>query len=393
MPGGQVGKGSTLRAATPVTSPCKPVDGLAHAFFWTDRLPVSTPRAYGIFILMMEINFYLAIYGPGGLMNLASQEPDSTTDAGPLGNPSDSPWTDIRNWVSFLIAGFGAVLTFVGFRSTEVSTVLRNDSIQVAVVSVALLLGVLAAIYSLVIDRTTAIPVRQCATIFGSLAGAAVLMVYATPIQVSRENAVEQAYAAIGGLLIFLSVITEIKWRSRNSRTTNKQITFIGASVVLIGISILGAMRTETDSQLSPAVQVSGEVTNNASGITVSAHVSGVKLGDSRYVELQILGLLSGGNESKQCKAVRQHPTTASCTEAPCTENYSENQCQLLVNGTVQPDASGNVNETISNGVTPGKFQDIAIVGLVCDSNKGCDPLSKHGSRFDLRLPTPAPAN
>ena len=327
-------------------------------------------------------------------MNRADQA-DSTAANGSSGGPSDSTWTDIRNWLSFLIAGFGAVLTFVGFRSAEVSTVLRNDPVQVAVVAATLLLGILAAVYSLVIDRTDSTPILQCIAIFGFLAGAALLMVFATPIQVSRGNISELVYLSIGGILVIIFVIVwfiPIVKKKCGRPTTNRQNTFIAVSVVLIGISIFGAMRTETDSQLSPAVQVGGDITDSASKITVSAHVSGVKLGGSRYVEIQILGLPSDVSESKQCKGANQQLVTASCTESPCTAKYLRDQCQLILNGTVQPDVNGDVNETVSNGLVPGKYQDIAIVGLVCNSRTGCDPLTEHGSRLDLRIPTPARA-
>ncbi len=324
--------------------------------------------------------------------------------AGPSGSSQDSPWTDIRNWLGFLIAGFGAVLSFIGLRSAEISTILRNDSIQVAVVAIALLLGILAAVYSLVIGRSDSIPVRQSVAIFGVLLGASFAMVFATPIQVSRTTPSELVAGSTAGALaiifgcVWFSAFRWKKWDTKPA-TTNRQITFIAASVVLIGTSIFGATRTETDSQLSSSIQIGSSITNSASKVIVSVHVTAVKLKDSRYLGIAVYGLPKRVNESAQCKMAYKklknknskiEPYYPLCKEAPCDPKFLRNLCDLVISGTVQPDAAGNVNETISNGLLRGKYKDLAIVGLVCDSGKGCNPLTKYGSRLDLHIPVPA---
>ena len=61
----------------------------------------------------------------------------------------------MQNILGFLLAGFGAILSFLGLRSTEVTTVLRNDPGQASLVAAILLAGVLAAVLTVVIDSDT----------------------------------------------------------------------------------------------------------------------------------------------------------------------------------------------------------------------------------------------
>ena len=62
----------------------------------------------------------------------------------------DNNLTNIRNVLGFLLAGFGAVLSFLGVRSSEVTTILRNDAGQASVIALILLVGVLTAIWTII---------------------------------------------------------------------------------------------------------------------------------------------------------------------------------------------------------------------------------------------------
>jgi len=85
------------------------------------------------------------------MSNLAADK-----SAGTVPDPQDEKgknnWADVQNLLGFLLAGFGAVLSFVGLRSTEVTTVLRNYPDQASLVALFLLLGVLSAVLIVATD-------------------------------------------------------------------------------------------------------------------------------------------------------------------------------------------------------------------------------------------------
>ena len=64
------------------------------------------------------------------------------------------------------------------------------------------------------------------------------------------------------------------------------------------------------------------------------------------------------------------------------------------MDGSVAPDASGDVNDTMDIPIEPGKFQDLDIRASVCTSS-ACggaaklskEPLPTEGSRVDVLIP------
>src|SRR5215467_1895573 len=65
--------------------------------------------------------------GGGGMMSPA--EDNRLSDV-----QKDNRLSDVQNLLGFLLAGFGGVLSFIGLRSTEVTTVLRNNSKQASLI-------------------------------------------------------------------------------------------------------------------------------------------------------------------------------------------------------------------------------------------------------------------
>ena len=91
---------------------------------------------------------------------------------------------NVQNLLGFLLVGFGAVLSFIGLRSNEVTTVLRNDPGQASVIALILLLGVLAAALTVAIDDGEAKNVSWASVVGVAmvLLGVGALVIYSIPV-------------------------------------------------------------------------------------------------------------------------------------------------------------------------------------------------------------------
>ena len=109
------------------------------------------------------------------------------TTAGPDSSENNTqaknPVGDVQNLLGFLLAGTGAVLSFLGLRSTEVTTVLRNDPAQASLIALMLLLGVLAAVLTIAIDNSSArTPWTSVGGVFLALLGLGAFVIYLIPV-------------------------------------------------------------------------------------------------------------------------------------------------------------------------------------------------------------------
>jgi hypothetical protein len=105
-------------------------------------------------------------------------------DSSESGTRTKNPIGDVQNLLGFLLAGFGAVLSFFGLRSTEVTTVLRNDPAQASLIALMLLLGVLAAVLTIAIDNSSAMRVSWTSAggVVLALLGFGAFVIYLIPV-------------------------------------------------------------------------------------------------------------------------------------------------------------------------------------------------------------------
>ena len=207
--------------------------------------------------------------------------------AGTKPNPSqNNSWNAVQNLLGFLLAGFGAVLSFIGLRSTEVTTVLRNYPNQASLIALFLLLGVLAAVLTVAtqspLTKCTSLP--NTAAIVLALFGVGALITFYIPIGSSSDKlslVIGLSGVLAGIAILVLSIIAQFRTSAHLSRhhwlldrIVPFSVIFILTSVIFIAISTYGAMRLETNSQRSFDAQVVAGVSMNASGETVSAHVT-----------------------------------------------------------------------------------------------------------------------
>lgn len=301
--------------------------------------------------------------------------------------PDRNHLTDIQNILGFLIAGFAGVVGFLGLRSTEVSTVLRNDSSKASLIALILLLAVLTAVVSVAVPGYKKVPLPQVVALFLLLLGVGALVIFAVPIGTGLWVPHGIVSLVVGAILVVIAVVIYV-WSAISVRKTHRlipvQFTLVAASVMLLATSLYGAMRLETASQLTSAVQITANITKKASDVALSVHVGGTKFRTTGYVGVSVWGLPSWVFITNDCDSTDQ------CAENPC-QHW---QCEFIFGAAFPPDASGNIDETMSNALVLGMYQHIYIVAMPCAAGTGCiidsktDPRKTEFGHLDLHIPT-----
>ncbi len=269
-----------------------------------------------------------------------------------------NPLTNVQNVMGFLLTSVGTVLSFIGITSAEVTTTLRNEPEKAAAVALILLLGVLAAALAVVLgsQRLVVSPVNLVSLI-ALLLGIGALVVYGTPIK-NLEGWILLlgiVVTVVGSLLFVASVLTgkdkpepesesgEREPRGEKSRSSGffeflwtrslpVQVALIAASVLLIATSMDGAMRLETESQLATEVQVAATVSASDSLATLHVRVTAAKLTNEQYVQLTV----------------------------------DDKSGHHIASGTLAPDVSGAVDNTLELPIKPGNYRQIIIRTSTC---------------------------
>lgn len=363
-----------------------------------------------------------------------------TTESDDVPPKTNNSLDNVKNVLGFLLAGFGAVLSFLGLRSSEVTTVLRNDSLQASLIALILLLGILAAVSAVATDSESAVSVPSAAAIGVILFGASALVIFAIPIEAKLFSLSGTISLAVGCVLVLAGIVELARyrpfWISRGANWKDKSVAdshmasggtgrgskpgsdsagtgspgeggtsvhlidvLILASVMLIAIAAYGAMRLETRSQLSFSAQVGASFSMDGSLPTVSVDIAATKIAQSDWVYVDVYALPIGINTAGACKKVPVPRNSAPCVTDPCfyfnSSHYADlhlKQCDVLLNGSVVPNATGNVNETLTAPFSPGKYQDIDVRASVCSVQQVCEgnPTGQN-SRFDYAIPNSSP--
>jgi hypothetical protein len=416
---------------------------------------------------------------------------------------------DVTNVLGFLLAGFGAVLSFFGLRSSEVTTVLRNDPGQASFIALFLLLGVLAAVLTVATKSASArnAPLPLTAGVIVALFGMGTLVVHYIPIGESTGTAVSfrlgrdlicAGLIICAASIIFLVLASCIPaWRRKGDENSGTAVPlqpsakvtvdeatvlveetihgqpgedagyprvivefqpssaqrteepgatggkhryppgslrywlleplvpltviFILSSVILIATSAYGGMRLETNSQLSFSSQVGATFAVNGPTATVSVDIAATKLPQNDYVFVDIYAVPTdnsligkdGKTLAELCTAYgldqyRAHhrkipaninalitPYVAHCVTDPClyfavqnpNSRYQEPDiCNVLLSGSIVPNATGDVDKTLSVPFKISAYQDMDVRAEVCPPNSGescASSLSRQNSRLD----------
>lgn len=304
------------------------------------------------------------------------------------GNGAPEPpsfFGDAQNAMGFLLAGAAGVLGFLGLRSDELTTILRNDTRQATLVAFVLLLSVLAAAIGVAVPAEHKVSRLSTAGAFLVLLAVGAIVIYKIPVQVSTtpDSSKESLYyfyglAAVGTILLGASFLVA------REQFVYTQFIAIMASIILLATSLYGGMRLETNSQLSSVVQISASIGKSGSGDNLSIHVTASKIREVGYIGINVMGLPTGIPFTTMCRTIKIPDDNAACTEDPCY--YLTKDCVVILGATVPPDPDGDVDETLSDAIIPGQFQDITVKASVCQTQKGCSSLGSNASRVDLHL-------
>jgi hypothetical protein len=302
------------------------------------------------------------------------------------GTNGPNPLKDVQNILGFLLAGFAGILSFLGLRSGEVSAVLRNPDTEASASFIVLILflAVLAAVYGVAVSGDKKIPMLWAPPIAIALLGVVSLAIYATPTNGSY-GVYRTISLVIAYILLITAAVTSLAYSASKklrssvplkSREVQRQLLSIMVSVALLGISIYGAMRLEAYSQRMASVQISASIAKMASDETLTAHVTGAKLQNIRYVGIAIFGLPGNAHPIKFCRT-HEHKRYTNCVEEPC--RYLPGTCQLIYGAAVPANANGGLNYTLNDGLVPGNYQEVRIQAEVCQQRIGCigsEPIS-----------------
>jgi hypothetical protein len=159
--------------------------------------------------------------------------PTGKSDSAGNGSPVKNIFGDVQNLLGFLLAGSGAILSFLGLRSTEVTTVLRNNAIQASLLALIFLLGILAAVLTMVIGDTSArlVSWEAAGSLVLALLGAGALVIHLIPVSSApgmRSLVLGYALGLTGVICLVASTVTRDRF-----------IGMTGLSLALLGVVIL----------------------------------------------------------------------------------------------------------------------------------------------------------
>lgn len=324
----------------------------------------------------------------------------------------DNNLNNIRNVLGFLLAGFGAIVSFLGIRSSEVTTILRNDAWQASLIALILLAGVLSAVWAIMTNSKKKVFTLNAVAIGVFLLGAGALVIFFIPVG-PNPFTIPGTISLVIGCVLMLAGATALVGRSvwvRHSNrrkhgswgklwlrsATQRKVDLINilivASVLLTGIATYGAMRLESKSQLSFSSQVGASFSVDGPIATVSVDIAASKLPQNDWVFVDVYAVPVGIKLAHICsksyvismyvpKNTKNERTPenaaafiAHCTTDPCIyfagQNYGwPNACNVLLNGTIDPDAAGDVDKTLSVPFRMAKYEDIDVRAAVCQPN------------------------
>lgn len=334
--------------------------------------------------------------------------------------PAEGPKSVIetaQSLLGFLIAGFAAVLSFIGIKSSELASILRNEESLIGFVALPFLLSIITAILSIFKGKATH-GERDWPT--NRFAVASLLFLFAIVsflpaiIHIPFVTSPWQVRASVitGALLIALSVIIVYRkgrllntllrrvrlheasgiWQSWSKEYFDLQLYLVLASVLFLTIAGYAALRLESASQSAPFAQLDGRVTVAQNGSALlSLSVSSAKVPAPDRVDVTVTGLPRTTDIHRICKGTATPLNSFSCPADPCF--YKPLACPSLVGWTVPPDATGAVQEILTLPFSSSAYQRLHIEDQLCERASAtlqCASTPPGGTYLDIQVPAPS---
>ncbi len=300
-----------------------------------------------------------------------------------------------KSLLGFLIAGFAAVLSFIGIKSNELASVLRNEEPFVGIVGLAFLLSIIAAILSLFAPTESAKwpSWLQNGRAIGSLLFLSALVAFLPAvIRIPYVDAGVQVISSciVGGILIALSVACcFMSFENWGRKPFDPQIYLILASVLLMAIAGYAAIRLESASQASPFAQLEGKVTvTSENSAVLYLTVASAKVPAPDLVSITVTGLPRQRSIKSVCKGVKVEPNNFPCSADPCY--YKGQYCVSLVGWSIPPNATGGVQENLVLPFSARSYRRLHIEDQLCVRKKTGQPCEKKypsGTHLDVSVP------
>lgn len=317
-------------------------------------------------------------------------------------NPPDLSKTmvTIRSIVGLLVAGFAGALNFIGLKNGEVSIVLRNEAHTPTLILGLIVAGILTAIASVFVDPTWKVSPWAWIATTGVLVVAVAWTILLTKIPgiPADQVAILQLAWKIGVVVAGVCFVLALATNGEGSVSAQGLLVF--AAVALTATATYGALRAETVSQLqNTSIQLSATVneTGRTAAMVLSIDASKMQMGDR--VNVLVTGLRRREDIVSFCHNARDKGNLP-CSWAPCfTRSFYRHYlhlpdgCDAISSGIYQPNAAGNVQQTMTIPVSDARYQGLELIGDECtvvSPGKPCTYSTydiQHITRVDIRIP------
>jgi hypothetical protein len=304
------------------------------------------------------------------------------------GDEPRSSW--IRSVAGLVVAGFAGALNFIGLKSAELSTVLRNDPHGAEWLAALISTAIVLAIASVFVPVESKVSVRSTAALAVALVVPISLSV--ARIQGETPSHVEERLACViaGAATVTAIALFSTRWRPIDTTTggvTTQGLLVVAAILLSVSATYTG-LRLETFSQQdATAIQLGPIVTENGTTAQLNLHIGATRLRAFDRARVTVWGLLRGTDLTTFCtmynhkleenlhvkaSGLRAFPP---CSDNPCYEAiYLAGDgsgdpvpgCENLSIGTYLPDAAGSITQELALPTSADRYQRLEVIGQLC---------------------------
>lgn len=313
-----------------------------------------------------------------------------------------------RNLLGLLLAGFIGALNFVGLKSGEVTTILRNEAVVPSFIAALLLFALMFAVSSVFVASSWRLARSLGIALIACLVGLGSLTVLIVPVPGTTTVAQEWISGLLGGGTIGIAVAVETVQlvRRRHQRRAvfwvasvegaptqptdgaHTQLVLLLLGAMLAAVATYSAIRLEARSQSTdPVPQGSASVTGTGGQSSLDLTVSASRLRERSYVAVRVSGFPRSHSLADECATVHASQNLP-CPEDPC---HYLSSCDILDGLIVSPDDSGAVHKSFAVPFSASAYQHVHVVLQTCEAQGTSCSFTGRYDRLDLAIPAPGP--